>query len=263
MNDFDPVVFLSPVLAIIASTLLLLIIRKKSHLRAVVIVFALISYAAAIALKEIVQYFSVFFIYNHFGKISILTGLYFGLQTSIFEVFGAYLIALLVARRGLISEKDADAYGGSLAFWENAVLLGALSLFSLLVDYILIASGSALGSLVHNELKASDPGLFYSPLSVLPDVLLGALERLSSILAHYSWGFLTLSAAVLKKKKLLYIAIPMGLIDALVPYEPLMGIDLFEGVVFAFSVFFLFIAIHYRKKYLKGGSSENPSTVQG
>ena len=160
MNDFDPVVFLSPVLAIIASTLLLLIIRKKSHLRAVVIVFALISYAAAIALKEIVQYFSLFFIYNHFGKISILTGLYFGLQTSIFEVFGAYLIALLVARSGLISEKDADAYGGSLAFWENAVLLGALSLFSLLVDYILIASGSALGSLVHNELKASDPGLF-------------------------------------------------------------------------------------------------------
>ncbi|MCL5440006.1 MAG: hypothetical protein M1595_03770 [Candidatus Thermoplasmatota archaeon] len=262
MNDFDPVVFLSPVLAIIASILLLLIIRKKSNLRAVVIVFALISYAAAIALKEIVQYFSLIFIYNHFGKMSILTGLYFGIQTSIFEVIGAYLIALLVARKALISERDADAYGGSLAFWENAVLLGALPLFSLLVDYFLIASGSALGSLVYSELKASDPGLFYSPLSVLPDVLLGALERLSSILAHYSWGFLTLSAVVLKKKKLLYIAIPMGLIDALVPFEPLMGIDLFEGVVFAFSVFFLFIAIHYRKIYLKGAGSENPPNIQ-
>ena len=262
MNDFDPVVFLSPVLAIIASILLLLIIRKKSNLRAVVIVFALISYAAAIALKEIVQYFSLIFIYNHFGKMSILTGLYFGIQTSIFEVIGAYLIALLVARKALISERDADAYGGSLAFWENAVLLGALPLFSLLVDYFLIASGSALGSLVYGELKASDPGLFYSPLSVLPDVLLGALERLSSILAHYSWGFLTLSAVVLKKKKLLYIAIPMGLIDALVPFEPLMGIDLFEGVVFAFSVFFLFIAIHYRKIYLKGAGSENPPNIQ-
>ena len=262
MNDFDPVVFLSPVLAIIASILLLLIIRKKSNLRAVVIVFALISYAAAIALKEIVQYFSLIFIYNHFGKMSILTGLYFGIQTSIFEVIGAYLIALLVARKALISERDADAYGGSLAFWENAVLLGALPLFSLLVDYFLIASGSALGSLVYSELKASDPGLFYSPLSVLPDVLLGALERLSSILAHYSWGFLALSAAVLKKKKLLYIAIPMGLIDALVPFEPLMGIDLFEGVVFAFSVFFLFIAIHYRKIYLKGAGSENPPNIQ-
>ena len=262
MNDFDPVVFLSPVLAIIASILLLLIIRKKSNLRAVVIVFALISYAAAIALKEIVQYFSLIFIYNHFGKMSILTGLYFGIQTSIFEVIGAYLIALLVARKALISERDADAYGGSLAFWENAVLLGALPLFSLLVDYFLIASGSALGSLVYSELKASDPGLFYSPLSVLTDVLLGALERLSSILAHYSWGFLALSAAVLKKKKLLYIAIPMGLIDALVPFEPLMGIDLFEGVVFAFSVFFLFIAIHYRKIYLKGAGSENPPNIQ-
>ena len=262
MNDFDPVVFLSPVLAIIASILLLLIIRKKSNLRAVVIVFALISYAAAIALKEIVQYFSLIFIYNHFGKMSILTGLYFGIQTSIFEVIGAYLIALLVARKALISERDADAYGGSLAFWENAVLLGALPLFSLLVDYFLIASGSALGSLVYSELKASDPGLFYSPLSVLPDVLLGALERLSSILAHYSWGFLTLSEVVLKKKKLLYIAIPMGLIDALVPFEPLMGIDLFEGVVFAFSVFFLFIAIHYRKIYLKGAGSENPPNIQ-
>ena len=262
MNDFDPVVFLSPVLAIIASILLLLIIRKKSNLRAVVIVFALISYAAAIALKEIVQYFSLIFIYNHFGKMSILTGLYFGIQTSIFEVIGAYLIALLVARKALISERDADAYGGSLAFWENAVLLGALPLFSLLVDYFLIASGSALGSLVYSELKASDPGLFYSPLSVLPDVLLGALERLSSILAHYSWGFLTLSAVVLKKKKLLYIAIPMGLIDALVPFEPLMGIDLFEGVVFAFSMFFLFIAIHYRKIYLKGAGSENPPNIQ-
>lgn len=262
MNDFDPVVFLSPVLAIIASILLLLIIRKKSNLRAVVIVFALISYAAAIALKEIVQYFSLIFIYNHFGKMSILTGLYFGIQTSIFEVIGAYLIALLVARKALISERDADAYGGSLAFWENAVLLGALPLFSLLVDYFLIASGSALGSLVYSELKASDPGLFYSPLSVLPDVLLGALERLSSILAHYSWGFLTLSAVVLKKKKLLYIAIPMGLIDALVPFEPLMGIDPFEGVVFAFSMFFLFIAIHYRKIYLKGAGSENPPNIQ-
>ena len=262
MNDFDPVVFLSPVLAIIASILLLLIIRKKSRLRANVVVFALISYAAAIALKEIVQYFSLSFIYDHFGKISLLTGLYFGLQTSIFEVFGAYLIALIVAKRTLISEKDADAYGGSLAFWENAVLLGALSLFSLLVDYVLIASGSALGSLVYKELQSSNPGLFYPPLSVLPDVLLGALERLSSILAHYSWGFLTLSAAVLKKKKLLYIALPMGMIDAIVPFEPLMGIDIFEGIVFAFSLFFLFIAIHYRKIYLKGGNRKGPSTIQ-
>ena len=73
---------------------------------------------------------------------------------------------------------------------------------------------------------------------------------------------MTLSAVVLKKKKLLYIAIPMGLIDALVPFEPLMGIDLFEGVVFAFSVFFLFIAIHYRKIYLKGAGSENPPNIQ-
>ena len=97
MNDFDPVVFLSPVLAIIASILLLLIIRKKSRLRANVVVFALISYAAAIALKEIVQYFSLSFIYDHFGKISLLTGLYFGLQTSIFEVFGALYYVVDIA----------------------------------------------------------------------------------------------------------------------------------------------------------------------
>ena len=262
MNDFDPVVFLSPVLAILASVLLLLIIRNKSSLRGSVIMFALISYAAAIALKEIVQYFSLSFIYSNFGKISILTGLYFGLQTSILEVFGAYLIALLVARRGLISVKDADAYGGSLAFWENAVLLGALSLVNLLADYLIIRSGSALGSLLYKELSSSDPDLFYPPLSILPVVLLGALERLSSILSHYSWGFLTLSAAVLKKKKLLYIALPMGMIDALVPFETLLGIDLFEGIVFAFSMFFLFIAINFRKIDLKAGSGENPSKFQ-
>jgi hypothetical protein len=49
----------------------------------------------------------------------------------VFEVCLAYLVAWYVVSHGMLERKDAEAYGAGLAFWENAVLLGILSLISL------------------------------------------------------------------------------------------------------------------------------------
>ena len=146
-------------------------------------------------------------------------GVVFGLETSVLEVGLSFLVAQDALEKKRMRIEAAQAYGMGLAFWENGVLLGVFAVPSLTWA---ILSGS--------------PSLPSGSLSqVLQLVALGTLERASSVLIHFSWGILTVVAAFSTKRWYLYVALPMGFMDALVPFAPSLGLPAFEFVVFALS----------------------------
>ena len=186
-------------------------------------------YAGAILIKVVFQLLTANAIVSTFGSDSIARGLYYGLQTSILEVGGAFVAARYAVSRRRFSEKDAGAYGISLAFWENGVYLGLFSLISLVSIYAVLAIGSpATAKLVYNALLTGQASLFDPPATALPLVGFGILERISSILAHCAWGYLTVLAVVYKKNVYLAVALPMGLIDFFVPFANILGLAEFE-----------------------------------
>ncbi len=199
-------------------------------------------------LKDIVQFSTAQAVIDTFGKVSWGLGLYYGLQTVIFEVGGAFLVAYFMVRWNRMFAKDAEGYGISLAFWENGALLGVLSLINLLADYIILSTNTSLAGTLYTQLINAQPGLFNQTLAVLPSVGLGTLERFSSLLFHFSWGYLCVVAAVTRKKQYFYLALPMGLIDALVPFAGTIGLIKFELLIFALGVIAVAVAMLATKK---------------
>ena len=72
--------------------------------------------------------------------------------------------------------------------------------------------------------------------TVLQLVALGTIERLGSILVHFSWGILVVVAAASRRTKYFLVALPMGLVDFLVPFAPSLGLPEFEGIAFGLVV---------------------------
>ena len=64
-----------------------------------------------------------------------------------------------------------------------------------------------------------------------------------SLLLHFSWGYLCVVAAVTRKKKYFYLALPMGLIDALVPFSGTIGLVKYELLIFGLGVLTVVVAI--------------------
>ena len=60
---------------------------------------------------------------------------------------------------------------------------------------------------------------------------------------HFSWGLLCVFAAYYKRKKYLFIALPMGLLDFLVPFEPRFGVPLFEATIFGLALIALGVTL--------------------
>jgi hypothetical protein len=85
----------------------------------------------------------------------------------------------------------------------------------------------------------------------LPLVGLGILERTSSLLVHFSWGYLCIVAAYFHKKKYFLLALPMGLIDFFVPFAQAMTLPVFEALILAFAVASLGVAIISTRKLRK------------
>jgi hypothetical protein len=241
LQDIDPVVLLEPVVYILISAGLVVYWRLRRRFAVIVLIFAFIAYAGAIALKVIVKTFTLGAVTSAFGSVSWETGLYYGVQTSVFEVGLAYLVARYAVSRKQMGAADAGAYGISLAFWENGILLGALSLFSLAVTYVLISDG-LLPASVYQTLTSSSPSLFYPPQQLALPLALGVLERISSLLAHFAWGYLCVLAAWTRNRTFLIVALPMGLVDALVPFAQEVPLWEFEGLLFALSLSFLALA---------------------
>jgi uncharacterized membrane protein YhfC len=155
----------------------------------------------------------------------------------------AYLAAVYAVRKRGFGRTEAVPYGLSLAFWENGILLGLLSLFNLGVVYLIIASGSSAAPTVYAAALATQPYLFEPVSRALPAVALGTLERLSSTLAHLAWGVLVVLSATTRRKSYLAMALPMGLVDALVPFAS-GNLVLFEAVFLLLAVGFMGLAWH-------------------
>jgi hypothetical protein len=142
LQNIDPVFILQPAVVIALCVLLLAYWRSRRGFELEVIWYAFLAYAAAIALKYVVQLPTVNAVEGEFGDPSAGLGVYYGAQTVLFEVGLAFGIAWYMVRKGRLRRKDAEAYGASLAFWENAVLLGALPLVNLVAYYGILSSNS-------------------------------------------------------------------------------------------------------------------------
>jgi hypothetical protein len=107
---------------------------------------------------------------------------------------------------------------------------------------------------VYQQILAVEPQLFWPPGQALPWVGLGILERVSSMLIHFSWGYLALTAACFRRRSLLLIALPMGLVDSLVPFAGALSAPIFEGIVFASACACLILALESTRSLRKKSS---------
>lgn len=264
MQNINPIFILQPLIVIIFSSALMLYWYKKRRFHGMIWLYTLIAYGAAIALKYVVQIPTIGFV-NGLDNPYIL-GIYYGLQTVFFEVGLAYAIAYLVAKRGSLERKDAEAYGSGLAFWENAVLLSALSLVNLITYYFILSSSSSLATTVYDQLTTAAPGLFSSNIDALGAVTIGSIERFSSMMLHVAWGYLCVMAVLHHNKKLFLIALPMGLVDFLVPFVGDIGVVPFEVLIFFLATIAVFVAWYSTKPYTVqsiGGSATVPPVNEG
>ena len=258
MVNIDPLYFMTPVAVISFSAGLVLYWHFTRRFTWWTLLYSLVAYAGAIALKYAVQLPTILAYSQAVGSAPAAMGLYYGTQTALFEVGGAYLIASYAVSRMKLSAEDAGGYGIGLAFWENGVLLGV----PLLVEYVayyyvLSMAGSSAAHTVYSVLVQNSPALFYGPYQALPLIGYSILERISSLLAHFSWGLLAVVAAATKKRSYLAVALPLGfIIDFLVPFAGEVGLGVFEGIIFVIGVAFLAAALALTKGVRKGGAGE-------
>jgi hypothetical protein len=251
MQNIDPIFILQPVIVIIVASGLMVYWFFKRRFHMSVWLYSFAAYAVAIALKYALQIPTITPVTNYFGANSVGLGIYYGLQTVIFEVGITFAVAWYAISHGKLGRKDAEAYGSGLAFWENAALLGVLPLINLVSYYAILSADSSLAQTLYNQLYANAPGLFAPASEALRSVALGVVERISSIMIHIAWGYLCVMAVVYHKKWLFLIALPMGLVDFLVPFAQ-NHLVAFEATVFALAVISVAVAWyavkHVRKK---------------
>ena len=262
MQNIDPIYFLYPVIVITFSFGLLIYWHYKRTLSKWVLIYSAIAYGGAIILKEIVQVPTIGAFETAVGGSHVALGIYYGLQTVVFEVGGAYLLAWFAFRHGHLKAQDAEGYGLSLAFWENGILIGLLtaplSILDLASYYSILSSGTnSLSQLVYSTLSTNYKSLFLPPAQALPGIGLAILERISSLLAHLSWGYLVVLSVVFRRKLFLAIALPMGLIDFSVPFAGVLGAVAYEFLIFAVSVMFLVIALTATRSELNNKKGES------
>jgi len=197
-----------------------------------------VSYFGAIFAKAVFQYLTYRPpLFPASGGNPYELGAYFGLQTVFFEVGGAYLVARYAVSRGMLKANDAEGYGISLALWENGVLIGGSLLVDYAIYYATLSSRSGAAAVqMFATLLVSAPSLFDPPSSALPLIGYAILERVSSLLIHFSWGYLCVLAAVFKKRIFLLVALPMGLVDFFAPFAGSLGAGAFEGLILAIAL---------------------------
>lgn len=250
MQNIDSIFILQPVIIIIICSAFLVYWYFKRRFHLMVLAYSMVAYAVAITLKYAVQIPTINIVIDNFGSHSIALGMYYGFQTVFFEVGLAFIVAWYAFSHGKIERKDAEAYGSGLAFWENAGLLGILSLINLIVYWSILQTNTSLAQTLYNQLNTNAPDLFAPASQALGIVAIGTVERISSIMFHFAWGYLCVMAAVYRKKWLFLIALPMGFVDFLVPFAAPGNIILFEGVVFALASLSVFVAWYATKKVL-------------
>ena len=242
MQNIDLLYALQPIIVIVICSTLMVYWYFKKHFHASVWAYSAIAYFVAIALKYAVQLPTINIVIADFGAHSVMIGVYYGFQTVAFEVGLAYLVVWYAISHRKLERKDAEAFGSGLAFYENAIYLGALSLVSIIGIYAVLSTNTPAAQTVYNQLITNQPGLFAPVSQALGSVAVGTVERISSILFHFAWGYLCVMAVVYNKKRLFLIALPMGFVDFLVPFIVPSNVDLLEGVIFALAVLSVTVA---------------------
>lgn len=253
MENINLLYALQPIIVIaIASTLMVFWYRKR-HFRLTVLVFSLAAYAAAIGLKYAVQIPTIGFI-APLGSYAL--GVYYGLQTMFFEVGLAFLVAWFAIKYGELKEKDAEGYGSGLAFWENAGLLGILPLINYITYYSILSSNTPLAQTLYDQLIVAAPQLFSTAPEALSLVALGILERVSSIIIHFAWGYLCFMAVLYRRKRLFLIALPMGFVDFFVPFARSSYV-IAEGVFLGIALLSLIVAWSFTRELRENAKKQN------
>jgi hypothetical protein len=258
LQDIDPILLLEPTLSFAIATAILLYWWRTRSFKGVMLLLGAGAYFIAIAVKTVLNVTAYVTLVNAFGEQSFPVALLLGLETVLLEVGLAYLFAVYGARSRGVKVSDAVPYGIGLAFWENGVFVGLLTLFNLGLVYLILLSPSTIATTVYQQLQSASPSLFLPPASLLPGVLIGTLERVSSDMAHIAWGVLAVLSAVSGRKKYLAMALPMGLLDALVPFASY-NVYVFEGGVFLLSAGFLYVAAKSLSKEMELTRAASPT----
>ena len=265
MQNISPLNFLQPVVTILFSFGLVVYWRNKHTFSRYVLIYSLLAYAGAIAAKVVLQTLTASAFDGVVESNLVIFGLYLGLQTVFFEVGGAYLVAKFSISRGKINNREAEAYGLGLSLWENGILLGILPVINLIIYYATLSSNTPASQALYSELVKIQPQLF-DPNYILLNAPFGLLERISSLLVHFSWGVLCVLSAVYHERKFLMFALPMGLIDLFVPLASEMPLPAFELMVFVFALGCLWIALEAMRRRVVPASkneSTHASTIGG
>jgi hypothetical protein len=126
---------------------------------------------------------------------------------------------------------------------------------------MMLSMNSPIAQTVYSSISNGQPSLLYPPSQALPLVALGTLERFSSLLIHLAFGWLCLVSAVSGRKRFFLVALPMGLVDALVPFAGEVPLWVFELGLFAFALVCVLIA--WRISRGEGGPREEAQLVSG
>ena len=234
MQNIDLLYFISPITIIAFSFGLVIYWHYKKSFSKWVLAYSLAAYAGAIALKYIVQIPTYTALESASGNNPVVLGLYFGIQTAVFEVGGAFLVASYAVSRGHFKAKDAEGFGLGLALWENGALIAIPLLLNYIIYYAVLSTpNSSYAQTLYSDLTKDSPSLFNGASGALPLIGYAILERITSLFAHFTWGFLAVLSAVYRKRIYLAIALPIGFaIDFLVPFAQNLGTGPFELVVF-------------------------------
>ena len=143
MPNIDPEYFLYPVAVIAFSFGLVVYWHYRRKFTGAVLIFSLVAYGGAIALKYIVQIPTYHAFDAAVGGNHIALGLYYGIQTVAFEVGGAFVVASYAVSHGKFKGRDAEGYGIGLSFWENGIYLGIFTLINYIRYYTILSTGSS------------------------------------------------------------------------------------------------------------------------
>ena len=244
LQNIDPIFFALPIVVLSFSFGLVIYWHHKRSLSKWVLGYSALAYFAAIALKYIVQIPTLHIIESTTPN-PVLLGSNYGIQTADFEVGGAFLVASIAISRHHLSAEDSEGNGLSLALWENGVFLAIPLLLNYLVYYVTLSDpNSSLAQTLYPLLVKAEPSLFYSTTQALPVIGYGILERITSLIGHFSWGYLAVLSATSGRRRYLAVAMPIGfIIDFMVPFQHQLGTGLFEMLIFVVSIVGLLAAL--------------------
>ncbi|EZQ11332.1 hypothetical protein CM19_00910 [Candidatus Acidianus copahuensis] len=191
--DYYNALVIFPLISLVVGIIPLFLVRVRLS----ILGLGLLAYFVAIIGKVVVQFFTAKLILSYPPYI---IGAYYGTQTLLFEVGFAFLFVSLYKK---ITVRDAMGYGISLAFAENGILVGAISLMEGIITLLIFPTLPHPLQVMISE-KVNIP--------VTYDIY-HFMDRLGSLLAHTAWGVASVLYFVERKKEYFLIGLVGFIVD--------------------------------------------------